>query len=108
MTFRLNNTLTRSKETFEPLVPGKIGMYVCGVTVYDYCHVGHARFCVVFDVVQRVIRKLGYDLTYVRNFTDVDDKIIKRAAERGEPLCCLVECRIEPCPSNRLLGPVCC
>ena len=86
MTLRLNNTLTRSKETFEPLVPGKVGMYVCGVTVYDYCHVGHARFCVVFDVVQRVIRKLGYDLTYVRNFTDVDDKIIKRAAERGEPI----------------------
>ena len=86
MTFRLQNTLNRRKETFEPLVPGKVGMYVCGVTVYDYCHVGHARVCVVFDVVQRVIRKLGHDLIYVRNFTDVDDKIIKRAAERGEPI----------------------
>ena len=83
MTFRLYNTLTRAKESFEPLVAGTVGMYVCGVTVYDYCHVGHARVCVVFDVVQRVIRKLGYDLKYVRNFTDVDDKIIKRSNEMG-------------------------
>ncbi len=83
MTFRLYNTLTRRKEAFEPREPGKVGMYVCGVTVYDYCHVGHARCYIAFDVMQRVIRKLGYDLTYVRNFTDVDDKIIKRANERG-------------------------
>ncbi len=84
MTLRLHNTLTRQKEAFVPLVPGKVGLYVCGVTVYDYCHVGHARVCVVFDVIQRTLRKLGYDVTYVRNFTDVDDKIIVRANKNGE------------------------
>ena len=77
------NTLTRSKQAFEPLQAGKIGMYVCGVTVYDYCHVGHARVMVVFDVIYRWLMQLGFDVNYVRNFTDVDDKIIKRAAERG-------------------------
>ena len=84
VSLRLTNTLTRQKETFVPLQPGKVSLYVCGVTVYDYCHVGHARVCVVFDVVQRTLRKLGYDVTYVRNFTDVDDKIIARANKNGE------------------------
>ncbi len=91
MLFRLQNTLTRQKEAFAPLAPGRIGMYVCGVTVYDYCHVGHARVCVVFDVVQRTLRHLGYDLTYVRNFTDVDDKIIARANANGESVESLTE-----------------
>ena len=84
MSLRLTNTLTRQKERFVPLHAGKVSLYVCGVTVYDYCHVGHARVCVVFDVVQRTLRRLGYDVTYVRNFTDVDDKIIARAHLNGE------------------------
>jgi cysteinyl-tRNA synthetase len=75
--------MTGRKETFEPLHPGKVGMYVCGVTVYDYCHIGHARANVVFDVIFRYLQFIGYDVTYVRNYTDVDDKIIKRANERG-------------------------
>ena len=83
MDLQLYNSLTRRKERFEPLVAGKVGMYVCGVTVYDYCHVGHARVMVVFDVIYRWLQRLGYQVNYVRNFTDVDDKIIKRAAERG-------------------------
>ncbi|MDX8407240.1 MAG: cysteine--tRNA ligase, partial [Mariprofundaceae bacterium] len=77
------NSLTRSKQAFEPLVPGQVGMYVCGVTVYDYCHVGHARVMVVFDVIYRWLINLGFNVNYVRNFTDVDDKIIARANERG-------------------------
>ncbi len=81
---KIYNTLTRSKETFTPRVPGKVGMYVCGMTVYDYCHIGHARVMVVFDTVARYFRYLGYDLTYVRNVTDIDDKIITRANEKGE------------------------
>ncbi len=83
MAIRIYNTLTKSKETFEPLVPGHIKMYVCGPTVYDDCHVGHARSVVVFDVVVRYLRAQGYEVTYIRNFTDVDDKIIKRANEVG-------------------------
>ncbi len=83
MSLSVYNTLTRKKDVFVPLVAGKVGMYVCGVTVYDYCHVGHARVMVVFDVIHRWLRELGFDVNYVRNFTDVDDKIIKRAAERG-------------------------
>jgi cysteinyl-tRNA synthetase len=78
------NTLTRKKETFVPLVPGKVSMYVCGITIYDFCHVGHARTYVAFDVMNRYLRFSGYDVTYVRNITDVDDKIIKRANENGE------------------------
>ncbi|MDQ6986671.1 MAG: cysteine--tRNA ligase [Mariprofundaceae bacterium] len=77
------NTLKRKKEAFVPLIAGRVGMYVCGVTVYDVCHVGHARVMVVFDVIYRWLRELGFDVEYVRNFTDVDDKIIKRAAQRG-------------------------
>lgn len=78
------NTLSRKKETFEPLIPGKVGLYVCGITIYDYCHIGHARTYVAFDVINRYLRFSGYDVTYVRNITDVDDKIIKRAAENNE------------------------
>lgn len=80
------NSLTRTKEEFKPLVPGKIGMYVCGVTVYDRCHLGHARFLVGFDVIVRFLRSQNYDVTYVRNITDIDDKIIARANERGIPI----------------------
>jgi len=83
MGLRLFNTLTRSYEDFVPLAPGKVRMYVCGVTVYDHCHIGHARAYVAFDVIQRYLRWRGYDVTYVRNFTDVDDKIIRRATELG-------------------------
>jgi cysteinyl-tRNA synthetase len=81
---RLYNTATRKKETFSPLVEGKVGIYVCGVTVYDLCHVGHARSTVVFDVLVRHLRMKGFDVKYVRNFTDLDDKIIKRAQELGK------------------------
>ena len=85
------NDLHRIKEPFEPLRPGKVSMYVCGMTVYDLCHLGHARVMVVFDVVYRYLRALGYDVTYVRNITDIDDKIIARANERGEPFTELTE-----------------
>jgi cysteinyl-tRNA synthetase len=81
---KLYNTATRRKEIFKPLVEGKVGIYVCGVTVYDLCHVGHARSTVVFDVLVRYLRIKGFDVTYVRNFTDVDDKIINRAREMGK------------------------
>jgi cysteinyl-tRNA synthetase len=84
MSLRVYNTLSGRKEEFEPLVPGKVGMYVCGVTVYDMCHIGHARSIVLFDVIYRYLLHRGYDATYVRNFTDVDDKIINRANERRE------------------------
>ncbi len=80
------NSLTRKKETFKPLLPGTVRMYVCGLTVYDDMHVGHARMLVAFDMVARWLRASGYALTYVRNITDIDDKIIKRAAENGESL----------------------
>ncbi|WP_368884706.1 cysteine--tRNA ligase [Providencia vermicola] len=78
------NTLSRQKEEFKPIHPGKIGMYVCGITIYDLCHIGHGRTFVAFDAISRYLRYLGYDLTYVRNVTDIDDKIIKRAAENNE------------------------
>jgi len=81
---KIYNTLTRNKETFTPRKPGKVGLYVCGMTVYDYCHIGHARVMVVFDTVARYFRYCGYDLTYVRNITDIDDKIIQRANENNE------------------------
>lgn len=81
---KIYNTLTRKKEPFQPRVAGKVGMYVCGMTVYDYCHIGHARVMVVFDTVARYFRYRGYELTYVRNITDIDDKIIQRAIEKGE------------------------
>lgn len=83
---KIYNTLAREKQPFTPIEPGKVRMYVCGMTVYDYCHIGHARVMVVFDLVQRWLRASGYDVTYVRNITDIDDKIIKRAAENGESI----------------------
>jgi len=82
MSLRVYNTMTAQKEEFRPLVPGKVGMYVCGVTVYDYCHIGHARANIVFDVIYRYLQFAGFETTYVRNYTDVDDKIINRANER--------------------------
>jgi len=81
---QLHNTLSNSKVPFTPIEPGKIRLYVCGMTVYDYCHIGHARVMVSFDVITRYLRHAGYQVEYVRNITDVDDKIIKRAAENGE------------------------
>ncbi len=81
---KIHNSLTRSKQDFVPIDPGRVRMYVCGMTVYDYCHLGHARVLVVFDMIQRWLRAEGYNVTYVRNITDIDDKIIKRAAENGE------------------------
>ena len=85
---RIYNTLARDKQPFVPLRAGEVRMYVCGMTVYDYCHVGHARMMIVFDMVQRWLRTLGYKVTYVRNITDIDDKIIrargrKRRADQG-------------------------
>ena len=86
---KIYNTLAREKQTFVPIEPGRVRMYVCGMTVYDYCHVGHARVMVVFDMVQRWLRAAGYEVTYVRNITDIDDKIIKRAVENGETMSAL-------------------
>ncbi|HLW04621.1 MAG TPA: cysteine--tRNA ligase [Azoarcus sp.] len=83
---QIHNTLTRKKEDFVPIEPGKVRMYVCGMTVYDYCHLGHARVMVVFDIVARWLRATGYEVTYVRNITDIDDKIIDRARENGESI----------------------
>ena len=88
---RIYNSLSRVKEDFVPIAPPRVNMYVCGMTVYDYCHLGHARVLAVFDVVQRWLRASGYQVTYVRNITDIDDKIIKRAAENGEPIGALTE-----------------
>ena len=83
---KIYNTLARDKQEFVPIVPGKVGMYVCGMAVYDYCHIGHARVLVVFDMVYRWLKASGYEVNYVRNITDIDDKIIKRAAENGESI----------------------
>ena len=83
---RIYNSLQRDKQVFTPIEPGKVRMYVCGMTVYDYCHLGHARVMVVFDMVCRWLRASGYDVTYVRNITDIDDKIIRRASENGETI----------------------
>ncbi|MBT0721612.1 cysteine--tRNA ligase [Rosenbergiella collisarenosi] len=83
---KIFNTLSRQKETFTPIHAGKVGMYVCGITVYDLCHIGHGRTFVAFDVIARYLRYSGYQLNYVRNITDVDDKIIKRANEKGETI----------------------
>ena len=88
---KLYNTLDREKQTFVPLEPGKVRMYVCGMTVYDYCHLGHARVMVVFDMVARWLRASGYQVNYVRNITDIDDKIIKRAGENGETIRALTD-----------------
>lgn len=83
---KIYNTLSRQKEEFKPIHAGKIGMYVCGITVYDLCHIGHGRTFAAFDVVARYLRYSGYELNYVRNITDIDDKIIKRANENGETI----------------------
>src|SRR3982075_1938111 len=97
MALRLSNTLTGAKEEFTPLVAGKIGLYVCGITVYDLPHIGHARFLVAFDTAVRFLRWAGWDVRYVRNWTDVDDKIIRRAAERGQDPRQLAEAYIAAC-----------
>src|SRR3989338_10194147 len=81
---KIFNTLAREKEIFQPIHPGKVGVYMCGVTVYDYCHIGHARTYVSADVIVRYLRWRGYAVNYVRNITDIDDKIIKRANENNE------------------------
>src|SRR6185295_20366722 len=80
---RVYNTLTRDLQDFVPIRPGEVRMYVCGMTVYDYCHIGHGRMMVAFDLVRRWLRASGYRVTYVRNITDIDDKIIQRAAQNG-------------------------
>lgn len=85
-TLTLYNTLTAKKQLFVPITDGKVGLYVCGMTVYDYCHIGHARVMVSFDVIYRWLLKLGFDVNYVRNITDIDDKIIKRASENNESI----------------------
>ena len=92
---QIYNSLTRKKEPFTPVDGNHVRMYVCGMTVYDYCHIGHARTVTAFDVVARYLRAKGYDLTYVRNITDVDDKIIARAAENGEDFMALTERMIQ-------------
>ena len=95
MTLRIHNTLTRALEDFSPLEPHHVRMYVCGMTVYDLCHLGHARSMVAFDVVQRWLKASGYKVTYVRNITDIDDKIIKRALENGETVRALTDRMID-------------
>ncbi|NES68135.1 MAG: class I tRNA ligase family protein, partial [Okeania sp. SIO2D1] len=83
MTLKLYNTLTRRQENFESLEPGKVKMYCCGVTVYDYCHLGHARSYIAWDIIRRYLMWRGYQVRYVQNFTDIDDKILNRARETG-------------------------
>ncbi|MBY0239372.1 MAG: cysteine--tRNA ligase, partial [Burkholderiaceae bacterium] len=83
---KIYNTLAREKQTFVPMEAGKVRMYVCGMTIYDYCHIGHGRMMMAFDVVYRWLKASGYDVTYARNITDIDDKIIKRAVENGETI----------------------
>ena len=95
MTLRIHNTLTRATERFVPIEPGHVRLYVCGITIYDLCHMGHARFMLAFDVVQRWLKTLGYRVTYVRNITDIDDKIIRRATERAIPIRALTDEMIE-------------
>jgi cysteinyl-tRNA synthetase len=91
MSLKIHNSLTGEKQDFVPLEPGKVRMYVCGMTIYDYCHIGHARMMMSFDVVYRWLTASGYDVTYVRNITDIDDKIIRRAVENGETISQLTE-----------------
>ncbi len=95
MSLRIYNTLSRALESFTPLEPGHVRMYVCGMTVYDLCHLGHARAMVAFDVVQRWLKSSGYRVTYVRNVTDIDDKIIKRALDNGETIRSLTDRMVE-------------
>lgn len=95
MTLRLYNTLTRRAQIFTPVEPGKVRMYYCGVTVYDYCHLGHARACIVWDVVRRYLQWRGYEVKYVQNFTDIDDKILNRARQEGSSMSAVAERFIE-------------
>ncbi|MGB4810968.1 MAG: class I tRNA ligase family protein, partial [Methylophilaceae bacterium] len=88
---KIYNTLAREKQVFTPINAGKVSMYVCGMTVYDYCHLGHARVMVVFDMVSRWLRTSDYEVLYVRNITDIDDKIIKRANENNETISVLTQ-----------------
>ena len=108
-TIRIHNSLTGEKETLKPIVPGQVGMYSCGITVYDYLHVGHARMLLVFDLVARYLRHRGYKVKYVRNITDIDDKIIRRAAEKGETIQQLsqrfIDAMDEDCAKLGLLKP---
>jgi cysteinyl-tRNA synthetase len=94
MSLRVHNSLTRKLEPFRPIVAGEVRMYVCGITVYDLCHIGHARMMTAFDVIHRWLRALGFRVTYVRNITDIDDKIIRRAVERGIPVKTLTDAMI--------------
>ena len=87
----IHNSMTGRKEPFKPIGPGEVRMYVCGITVYDYCHIGHGRMLIVFDLLRRHLRESGYRVTFVRNITDIDDKIIRRAEENGEPIAALTE-----------------
>ncbi len=107
---KIHNSLTRRVEPLEPMVPGKVGMYVCGITVYDYLHIGHARMLAVFDMVYRYLCHLGFEVNYVRNITDIDDKIIRRANENDEPFTALTERMIqamhEDCELLGLESPV--
>jgi cysteinyl-tRNA synthetase len=108
-TIRIHNSLTGEKETLKPIVPGQVGMYSCGITVYDYLHVGHARMLLVFDLVSRYLRHRGYKVKYVRNITDIDDKIIRRANEKGETIQQLsqrfIDAMNEDCAKLGLLKP---
>ncbi|MEO1575716.1 MAG: cysteine--tRNA ligase, partial [Pseudomonadota bacterium] len=109
MAITFYDSLKRQKVPFEPLNPPKVGIYVCGITVYDYCHIGHARMLVAFDTIVRYLRASGYDVTYVRNITDIDDKIIQRAAENGEPFDALtarfIDAMNEDCEALSILPP---
>ena len=98
---KLYNTLTKQKEEFVPVNEGKVGMYVCGPTVYNYIHIGNARPMVVFDTVRRYFEYKGYDVNYVSNFTDVDDKIIKKANEEGVSASEISERYIKECQKER-------
>ena len=91
MSLRIYSTLSRRVEEFTPLIPGQVRMYVCGITVYDLCHIGHARANVAFDFIQRWLRSSGYAVTFVRNITDIDDKIIARAVKNGETIKALTD-----------------
>ena len=106
---KIHNSLTGTKDEFVPLQPGRIGLYICGITVYDYCHIGHGRMLVVFDTVVRYLRSLGYAVNFVRNITDIDDKIIKRAAENNEPIDALtarfIRAMDEDCTALGMLRP---
>ena len=105
---QIHNTLTRKKEPFVPREPGKASLYVCGPTVYDYFHIGNARTFTTFDMVVRWLRASGYEVKYVRNITDIDDKIMERAREKGEPIEALTQRMIEAFRSEeRRVGKEC-